>query len=121
MFTNPSCHMKASCFCCGRAFMSVSWYIISRKPAHMQMTLLHFLMKPHIMDADVMKLCLQLRGVLDQQMKGLLIVTINHHLMSHVKGNCLEESSSTIQLFCSVRQDQKLHLHTEHCYDLLLH
>ena len=100
---------------------SVSWYIISGKPVHTQTTLLHFLTEPHIMDANVTKLYLQLGGVLDQQMKSLLIVTINHHLVSYVEGNCLEELYPTVQLFCNVHQSQKLHLHTECCYSLLLH
>ena len=73
------------------------------------------------MDADVTKSCLQLGSVLDQQMKSLLIVTINHCLMSHVEGNCLEESYPTVQLFRSVRQGQELHLRTGCCYGLLLH
>ena len=83
---------------------SISWHIISVKPVHMQTTLLHFLTEPHIMNANVMKLCLQLGGVLDQQMKSLLIVTINHCLVPHVEGNCLEESYPTVQLLCSVHQ-----------------
>ena len=87
----------------------------------MQTTLLHFPTEPHIMDADVTKSCLQLGGILDQQMKSLLIVTINHHLVPHVKGNCLEELYPTVQLFCSVCQGQELHLHTGCCYSLLLH
>ena len=60
------------------------------------------------MDADVMKLCLQLGGVLDQQMKSLLIVAINHCLVSHVEGNCLEELYPIVQLFCSICQGQEL-------------
>ena len=90
---------------------SISWHVVSGKPVHMQTTLLHFLTESHIMDTDVTKLCLQLGGVLDQQMKSLLIVTINHCLMSHIKGNCLEELYSTIQLFCSVHQGQEVCLH----------
>ena len=98
---------------------SVSWYVISGKPVHMQTTLLHFLTEPHVMDADVTKSHLQLGGILDQQMKSLLIVTINHRLVSHVKGNCLEELYSAVQLFCSVHQGQELCLHTGCCYSLL--
>ena len=100
---------------------SVSWHVVSGKSVHVQTTLLHFLTEPQVMDADVMKSCLQLGGVLDQQMKSLLIVAINHRLVSHVEGNCLEESYPTVQLFCSVRQGQELCLRTGCCYSLLLH
>ena len=82
---------------------SISWHVVSGKPVHVQTTLLHFLTEPHVMDADVTKLCLQLGGILDQQMKSLLIVTINHRLVSRVEGNCLEELYPTVQLFVAVR------------------
>ena len=100
---------------------SVSWHVISGKPVHAQTTLLHFLTEPHVMDADVTKSCLQLGSVLDQQMKSLLIITINHCLVFHIKGNCLEELYPAVQLFCSIHQSQELHLHTGCCYSLLLH
>ena len=65
MSTKPSYCIKVLCFCYGKVCQSVSWHFVCGKLINIKMLFLHFLVKPHIMNIDVVKLSLELWSVLD--------------------------------------------------------